>query len=174
MALDLARIARHMTSTDRRLRRAFPASSLEAIEQTIRECEQSCDAEIRFVVEGALDGLPLLRGQSARERAIEVFSRLRVWDTEHNNGVLIYVLLADRRIEIVADRWVDAAVGACGWEAPRLSMESAFRGGEYERGAIACIRDVARHAPRRLPRSAPADNELPDAPSVHSRGSAWR
>ena len=68
------------------------------------------------MVEGALDGAPLFRNQPARERALDIFSQLRIWDTAHNNGVLIYLLLADHDVEIVADRGIDAKVGADGWE----------------------------------------------------------
>ena len=91
--MDLARLLRHLATTSTRVRRAFPAPALRSIEQAIAASEASHAGEIRFVVEGALDGLPLLRGQTARERAIELFARLHVWDTEHNTGVLIYVLI---------------------------------------------------------------------------------
>lgn len=166
MATDLARIARHMTTTRWQVRRAFPPTSLAAIEQAVRACEAMHDAEIRFVVEGALDGLPLLRGQTARERAIEVFSLLRVWDTERNSGVLIYVLLADHCIEIVADRGIHERVGAQRWEALCKRMEAAFRAADFERGAIACIEEVAQEIGRRLPSQASRGNELPDAPTL--------
>jgi uncharacterized membrane protein len=91
MTISLARIVRHWTTTRWQVRRAFPPRSLAAIEQAVKTGESTHAGEIRFVVEAALDGLPLLQGQSARERAIEVFSHLRVWDTEHNCGVLARV-----------------------------------------------------------------------------------
>ena len=97
-----------------RVNRAFPGDTLTAIDRAIKASEATHRGEIRFAVEGALDIAPLLRGQTARERAIDVFSQLRIWDTEHNNGVLIYLLLADRDVEIVADRGIDAKVGARG------------------------------------------------------------
>ena len=84
------------------------------------------------MVEGALDGAPLFRNQPARERALDVFSQLRIWDTAHNNGVLIYLLLADRDVEIVADRGIDAKVGAAGWEKICKAMETDFRAGNFE------------------------------------------
>ena len=102
--MDIARVFRHLAMTSSRVRRAFPSSTLRAIEESIRASEATHAGELRFVVEGALDSAPLLRGQSARARALELFARLQVWDTEHNTGVLIYVLLADRSVEIVADR----------------------------------------------------------------------
>ena len=115
--MDLARLLRHLATTSARVRRAFPASALHSIEQAIATSEASHAGEIRFVVEGSLDGLPLLRGQTARERAIELFAQLHVWDTVDNTGVLIYVLLADRRVEIVADRGIHAKAGAEAWSA---------------------------------------------------------
>ncbi len=83
------------------------------------------------MVEGALDGAPLFRNQPARERALDIFSQLRIWDTAHNNGVLIYLLLADRDVEIVADRGIDAKVGAAGWEKICRAMETDFRAGRF-------------------------------------------
>ena len=166
MAMALARIVRHMMTTRWSVARAFPPRALAAIEETVRDAEAAHRAEIRFVVEGGLDGMPLLRGQSARERAIDVFSQLRVWDTEANSGVLIYVLLADRCIEIVADRGIHAEVGAQEWAAMCQRMESAFRGQDFEQGAIDCIRAVAAQIARRMPGEAPPRNELPDRPLV--------
>src|SRR5687767_441551 len=105
------------------VRRAFPAHDLQAIEKAIAKSEKRHGGEIRFAVEAALDVPALLRGQSAHGRALEVFSELRVWDTEANNGVLIYLLLADRDVEIVADRGVNRRVGPQGWEAACREME---------------------------------------------------
>ena len=106
--------------------------------------------KIRFAVEHALDLPQLLAGMSARDRAIEVFSQLRVWDTEHNNGVLIYLLFADRDVEIVADRGIHAKVGA-GWEDICRSMEQRFRQGEFEAGVIEGIRAAWRASVATLP-----------------------
>ena len=115
------------------MRRIFPPHVLAAIERAIKAGEATHSGQVRFVVEGALDGAPLFRDQSARARALDVFSQLRIWDTAHNNGVLIYLLLADRDVEIVADRGIDAKVGAAGWEksARRWKPNSrpGFRGG---------------------------------------------
>ncbi len=88
-----------------------------AIAEAIQASERVHSGEIRFAIEGALDGLPLWRGQAARERAIDLFSQLRVWDTEHNNGVLIYLLLADKAVEIVADRGINARASRPTWNA---------------------------------------------------------
>jgi uncharacterized membrane protein len=166
MAGRLARILRHMSTTRWQLRRAFGPATLSAIEQAVASCEAVCDVEVRFVAEGAIDGLPLLRGQTPRERAIEVFSLMRVWDTERNNGVLIHVLLADRSIEIVADRGIHAQVGADRWDALCRQMEDAFRQADFERGAIACIEALQTVIPRRGPSATPRRDELPDKPAL--------
>src|ERR1051325_4510982 len=114
--MSIKRIGRHLLANRSRVRKAFPPSSLAAIERAIKAGEATHSGQVRFVVEGALDGAPLLRNQSARARALDVFSHLRIWDTAHNNGVLIYLLLAAGDVEIVADRGIDAHVGAAGWE----------------------------------------------------------
>jgi len=118
------------------------------------------------VVEGALDGAPLFRNQPARERALDVFSQLRIWDTAHNDGVLIYLLLADRDVEIVADRGIDAKVGPEGWERICKEMEIDFRAGNFERGVIKGIEAVSRELAVHFPRNGAGPNELPDAPLV--------
>lgn len=164
MTIDIARIARHMTMPRWRVRRAFPARALQAIEQAIKHAEAAHGGEIRFVVEGALDGLPLLHGQTAQERALDVFSMLRLWDTEHRNGVLIYLLLADRRVEIVADRGVHAKVGSHHWNTLCQGMETLFRSGEFESGALIGIDAVARHLGLHFPGHLGSRNELSDSP----------
>jgi uncharacterized membrane protein len=164
--MDIARILRHLLTTPWRLRRAFPRATLEAIEREIAASRKQHVAEIRFVVEGALHGARLYRGQSARERALEVFSLLRMWDTEHRNGVLIYLLLADRAVEIVADRGAHVRVGTAEWEGICRAMQAAFREGQFEGGAIAGIRAVARHLARHFPARSGDANELPDSPVI--------
>jgi uncharacterized membrane protein len=153
-------------ATRRMTDRAFPAHTLAAIDRAIKESEASHRGEIRFAVEGALHVEPLLRGQTARERAIDVFSRLRIWDTEHNNGVLIYLLLADRDVEIVADRGIHRKVGEREWEGICRKMEAAFRQGEYESGVIDGIREVTRHLAEHFPPIGGDRDELPDKPVV--------
>ncbi|MEW5944291.1 MAG: TPM domain-containing protein [Pseudomonadota bacterium] len=166
MVADIGRLFRHLFSARWRVRRAFPARAMRAIEAEIRQCEAMHEGELRFAVEGELDFLTLLRNQSARERAIEVFSQLRVWDTGHNNGVLIYLLLADHDVEIIADRGIHAHVGDQGWEAICRDMERAFRQGRFEEGVIAGIRAVGAHLARHYPRRGEKANELPNAPVI--------
>ena len=108
--MGIKRVGRHLLEYRWRLRRIFTPMVLARIEAAIKASEVAHSGEIRFVVEGALDGAPLFRDQPARERALDIFSQLRIWDTEQNNGVLIYLLLADRDFEIVADRGIDAKV----------------------------------------------------------------
>lgn len=165
--MDFKRIVRHLLTTHWRLDRAFPKAALTAIEQAIKASEKQHTGEIRFVVEAALDSGPLLHGQSATERALDLFSHLRVWDTQHNNGVLIYLLLADRDVEIVADRGIHARAGTAQWEEICRLMESAFRQGDYETGVIRGIEAVAGHLARHFPGTGTdSHNELPDAPLV--------
>lgn len=164
--MNTTRILRHLFTPPWRVRRAFPTRSLRAIEAAIRAAERSHSGEIRFAVESALDLWPLLRGQSARERALAVFSELRVWDTERNNGVLIYLLLADHDVEILADRGIHARVGAPEWERICREMEQCFREGRFEEGVVTGIRALDAHLARHFPRSGKSPNELPDAPLV--------
>jgi uncharacterized membrane protein len=164
--MGIKRIGRHLLANRSRVRRAFPARSLAAIEQAIKVSEAAHAGQIRFVVEGALDGAPLLRNQSARARALDVFSHLRIWDTAHNNGVLIYLLLADRDVEILADRGIDALVSKAEWEQICTAMEAEFRKGNFEAGVLKGIAAVTRHLAKHFPKHGAGKNELPDAPVV--------
>jgi uncharacterized membrane protein len=163
---DCKRLARHLLMTPWQLRRDFSPRTLEAIQAEIAASERKHAGQIRFAVEGSLPRIDLLRQQSARERALEVFSLLRVWDTEQNNGVLIYLLLADRDVEIVADRGMAARVSAQEWESICQVMEQAFRQGRFEEGALEGIRAVTRLMVVHFPASTEEGNELPDQPVV--------
>ncbi len=162
----LTRLIRHLLLPGWSVRKAFPAPAMARIQQAIARAESRHGGQIRFAVEAALHPLPLLRGVDARDRALEVFSLLRVWDTEHNNGVLIYLLLADRQVEIVADRGVHAALGAIEWERICRDMEELLRTGRFEDAALAGIDAVSRHLQARYPRRPSGPNELSDAPVV--------
>jgi uncharacterized membrane protein len=164
--VDPQRAFRHLFTTIWSVRRAFPPSALRAIEQAIRDTEARHEGQVRFAVEHSLDLPQLLSGVSARARAIEVFSQLNVWDTEHNNGVLIYLLLADRDVEIVADRGIHARVGEGGWEAICRQMEERFRRAEFEAGVVQGIHAVGEHLARHFPSRGARPNELPDEPAV--------
>ncbi|MGE5385577.1 MAG: TPM domain-containing protein [Betaproteobacteria bacterium] len=160
--MHMKRWFRHITMAPWQVKRAFPSAVLAGIEAAIGACEKKHGGEIRFAVEGALDVAALRAGQTARERAIDVFSHLRIWDTEYNNGVLIYLLLADRDVEIIADRGIHGSVGAGGWEDICREMEAAFRQGDYEKGVLAGIQMVSDHLAKHFPAS--GRHELPDAP----------
>lgn len=164
--MAMTRILRHLFMPPWLVRRYFPRAALAGIERAISASESMHGGEIRFAVEASLDLLPLLHGQQARERALEVFSRLRVWDTEHNSGVLVYLLLADRTVEIIADRGIAAKVGDEAWERICRLMEAAFRQGRYEEGALAGIREVTSLLVAHYPAATRNPNELPDQPVV--------
>ena len=164
--MGIRRIGRHLLAYRWRVGRVFPPEALAAIEAAIKASETVHTGQIRFVVEGALDGAPLFRDQPARERALDIFSQLRIWDTADNNGVLIYLLLADHDVEIVADRGIHARVGAAGWEKICKEMETDFRAGNFERGVIKGIEAASHELATHFPRSGGGTNELPDAPVV--------
>jgi uncharacterized membrane protein len=164
--MNIKRIGRHLLEHHWRVKRIFPPAVLARIEQAIRSGEATHAGQVRFVVEGALDGAPLFRDQPARERALDQFAHLRIWDTAHNNGVLIYLLLADRNVEIVADRGIDAKVGTEGWETICRAMETDFRAGNFERGVINGIEAVSRELAKHFPPDGHPRNELPDKPVV--------
>ncbi len=164
--MGIKRIGRHLIEYRWRERRIFTPKVLAAIEQAIKAGEATHSGQVRFAVQGALDGAPLLHDQSARERALDIFSGLRIWDTAHNNGVLIYLLLADRKVEIVADRGIDEKVGASGWEKICRDMEAEFKAGHFEAGVIKGIESVSRNLAAHFPPDAHPRNELPDKPVV--------
>lgn len=163
--MGIKRISKHLLLNRWRVRRAFPRNALANIEDAIRAGETGHGGQVRFVVEGALDGTPLFSDQSPRARALDIFSQLRIWDTEQNNGVLIYLLLADRKVEIVADRGIDAKVRKAAWEDICHSMEAEFRGRHFEAGVVGGIAAVSRLLAQHYPSPSPR-NELPDEPLV--------
>lgn len=164
--MNIKRIAKHLAMSLDRVKRIFPKQTLLIIGREITLSEATHCGEIRFAVEGALHGMPLFKGQSGRERAIEVFSQLRIWDTEYNSGVLIYVLLADRHVEIVADRGIHARVGAKEWEKICHMMETDFVKGNYEGGITQGIQAITCHLRKHFPIPLKRHNDLPDTPIV--------
>ena len=149
------------------LARAFPRAILAAIERAVAEQEKRHRGELRVVIEGGLPLPALAAGRSARERALEHFARLRVWDTGDNAGVLIYLLLADRRVEIVADRGIHARVGDTAWETICGAMQQEFAAGRFEAGTIAGLTSVSDLLAQHFPANADENpNELPDVPVV--------
>jgi uncharacterized membrane protein len=171
MAHWLPRLIKHRLLDDGDARRALGTEALARIETRVAASEARHSGQIRVCVEAGLPLSYLTRHASARDRAVAMFGKLRVWDTAHNNGVLIYLLLAERAIEIVADRGIAAHVDAGEWTAITAQMEGAFRGGEFAAGLYRAIDAVdallVQHFPR-IDGASAGDypNELPDAPVV--------
>ncbi|OQX09595.1 MAG: hypothetical protein BWK76_21980 [Desulfobulbaceae bacterium A2] len=162
--MDPARCLRHLFSFPWRLRRCFPSATLDAIEQAIKASELRHGGELRFVLEHALDPWLALRGLGGRERALQVFAAQRVWDTEANCGVLVYLLFADRDIEIVADRGIDHLVPPETWQAIARAMEARFRQDDFLGGSLSAIEAISELLARHFPRSATDVDELPNRP----------
>jgi uncharacterized membrane protein len=160
----LQRLIRHLLETRFTTRRRFTPAVLDAVEAEVGSAEAAHCGELRFVVETDLDAWSILAGKVPRQRALEVFSGLGVWDTERNNGVLIYVLFADRAVEIVADRGFNGLVTAEEWAAVCRKMESEFRQGRWQHGALAGVGAAATLIARHFPGNGQHGNELPDRP----------
>ena len=161
----LTRLLRHRWS-DGGLHQALPPEVLERLGQRVAASERRHTGQIRICAEGGLPLSYLWRGASARERAITQFGKLRVWDTEHNNGVLIYLLLAEHAIEIVADRGLAQRVPEATWHTLVQRLGQALRAGQYEDGLTEVLAEVSALLVAHFPTSdnAPSSNELPDAP----------
>jgi uncharacterized membrane protein YgcG len=160
--VSLARIARHLVLPGWTLRRAFDAATLQAIEQAITDTERGHGGEIRFAVEASSNPFDVMRGVTPRQQALEIFARLGVWDTEANNGVLIYVSWADRDVEIVADRGFNGRVTDQEWAAVCHRMEQSFARGAPRQAVIEGIQAVGALIARHFP-TADRD-ELPNRP----------
>jgi uncharacterized membrane protein len=168
--VQVARLLRHVMASHWRTRLRFPARTLDAIEAAVRRAERTHAAEIRFAIETALAPLAVLNEVTPRAHAEEVFAALRVWDTEHNNGVLIHVQLADRSVEIIADRGLRDRVNPAEWEAVCRMMEAHYREGRFEAGSVAGVDAVgtllSRHFPSAGGPSLKSQNQLPDRPTL--------
>ena len=162
--MEMKRFWRHVAMTPAKARRAFPDRTMDAIARAIGESEKAHRGEICLVVEAELTSGQLWRGMGSRERAREIFALQGVWNTEENNGVLIYVLLAERRVEIVADRGIDARVAPGEWKAICEAMEAAFAAGRFEEGAIGGVRAVTELLARHFPDRGEGRNQLADRP----------
>jgi uncharacterized membrane protein len=161
------RWGRHLVSTRWALARRFPNATLDAIERAVAASEIQHRGEIRFAIEAALDVRALRRHETPRDRALEVFSELRVWNTHEHNGVLVYVLLAERVVEVVADRGFDGRVSAAEWRQVCAAIETEFGAGRWREGALLGIDAVTRLLTREFPRtSAPDANEQPNRPQI--------
>ena len=168
--MSFTRSLRHLCATRAGTRRRFSDAVDAAIEAAIRDAEKKSSGEIRFVIETALDIPELWAGITARTRAEAVFAQLRVWDTELRNGVLIYVLMADRDVEIVADRGAAARISLTDWESACRLIEGHFQAGRFKEGAVAGVDEVGRLLEREFsayPASGKQDrDELPNQPTL--------
>lgn len=166
MTTRLLRIFRHRWRDEADTRRAIPPQLLEKLARQVADSEKRHTGEIRIYVEAGLPFSYLWRDATPRERAIAMFGKLRVWDTEQNNGVLIYLLLAEHAIEVVADRGVSRHVTPVQWQQIVRHMGEAFRAGRYEEGLTQALDEVTtllvQHFP--APPGAANANELPDTP----------
>lgn len=162
--MNLLRLLRHLSATRWATRRRFPDTALASIEAAVREVESRHAGEIRFAVETAFDLPELWRGLEPRQRALEVFGQLGVWDTAGNNGVLVYVLVADRDVEIVADRAIAARVSQAEWDAICREVEDQFRAGRFTEGAVAAVQAIGRLLARHFPSQGGDRDEQPNQP----------
>jgi uncharacterized membrane protein len=160
------RALRHLFATEAGTRRQFSPETLAAIETAIVTAEQRTSGEIRFAVETALELPQLWSGKGPRERALEVFGELRVWDSELGNGVLIYVLMADRDVEIVAGRSAARLIAPSDWESACRLMEGHFRAGRFKDGAVAGVGAVGALLERHFPARPQERDEQPNQPSL--------
>lgn len=161
-----SRLMAHMLTPVWLVKNMFSKESMNRIEKAIKESEHLHNGQICFVVETNLDLLEILHGKSGRKRALEVFSQLRIWDTEKNNGVLIYLLLADHDFEIVADRGIHQCVGNAIWEFVSDDMEVHFKRHQFEQGVLHGIEKITELMQQYYPPQLEQYNELPNSPVV--------
>jgi uncharacterized membrane protein len=164
--MNFARLFKHLLTPPWLASHRFDAKLLAEIGAAVEVAEIGQRGELRFVVEGPLPFACLWHGRSARQRAAALFGQLNVWDTEENSGVLIYVQLVDRHVEILADRGIAAKVPQADWDAICRNMEAAFRAGDYRSGALAAIRRAGELLTEHFPAAENNPNELPNQPLV--------
>jgi uncharacterized membrane protein len=158
------RLLRHLLETRFAMRLRFTPAVLDRIEAAVAAAEGAHQGELRVVIETDLDAWSIVSGKSSRQRALEVFAGHGVWDTQRNNGVLLYVLFADRAVEIIADRGFNGLVTPAEWAAVCRATESEFRHGRWEQGALAGVQAAAQLLARHFPGKGRHGNELPDRP----------
>ena len=161
------RVLRHVVTDHGTVRRSFPPAELARVEAAIAAGEKLHRGQVCVAVEGALPAGRVLKRVTPRERALEVFGVLRVWDTEENFGVLVYLLLADRDVEIVADRGIHRIVGDDAWQAICTRMETAFRDGKFADGVVRGVSEISALLAQHYPRIGDVGaNELADRPVI--------
>lgn len=158
------RAIRHLTTTKFAGKKAFPTATLSALQSTIAEGESVHRAEIRLIVEPSLDLPAVLSGMTSRERASELFTLYRIWDTEENCGVLIYINLADHQVEIIVDRGIARLVSAATWQTVCTTMTTGFAQGNYHDSAIAGLRQLNTLLQGHFPEGDIQSNQLSNQP----------
>lgn len=164
--VNLKRLVKHLFLPDWLVRVRFKKHQMQQIAEAIASSEKLHDGEIRFAVEASLPLADLLRNCSARERGLAVFSKLGIWDTEQNNGVLIYFLLADHDFEIIVDRGFNAKVDPRVWQAIAQSMEQHCKQGDFGGAVLVGILTITQLMTRYFPDTGKSRNELPDQPVI--------
>lgn len=160
----LTRLLQHLTTTTARGRRVFPTATLDAIKAAIAQGEQMHRAEICLIIEPALPWRAVLNNTPTRRRAIELFTEYRIWDTEENCGLLLYINLADRRVEVVVDRGVGKLVPADEWRAICCTLTVRFKQGDFHYSVIDAVVQANRLLEQRYPDVGNGPNQLSDSP----------
>jgi len=166
MAHLLERLIRHAFSTHRTTRRAYPAPMLARLHQAITQGEAHHSGEVHLIVEGSMPLRQILHNSSSRQRALDLFGTFRIWDTEFNNGVLLYINLADRKVELIADRAASRSVPQERWQAICSGLREALRRAQYEAGTMEAIRLIQSELHAVFPAEHRIENALSDAPTV--------
>ena len=166
MAGTIERLWRHFVTDRGDVHRTFPKDEFDRIQRAIADGETRHTGQVCFAIEAAIPIPRVWHKLRSRERALEIFGLLRIWDTEANDGVLLYVLLADRAVEIVADRGINARVGDAAWQTICHKIEAAFRAGRFADGVEKGIAEISALLAQHSPRTGPGRNEISDTPVV--------
>jgi uncharacterized membrane protein len=158
------RLLRHLGSSAAAARKAFPPSTLDAITRAIAAGEQSHRGEVRLIVERAMPAAAVWANMTDRQRALALFADYGIWDTEENCGVLLYVNLADRKVEIVADRGINRKIDPATWQAVCRTLTEGYARGEFHDSTLAAVQQVNDLLRLHFPSDGPRPNELPDQP----------
>lgn len=162
----LKRAFRHLFTTNRAGKQAFPETTLQVIQEVITAGEKLHRAEVQLIVEPSLPLSEIWAGTSSRERAIELFSLHRIWDTEENSGILIYIDLADHQVEIIADRGINHVTTGEEWESVCQAMTRGFAQGNYHDSVVASLKLLNQILHEHLPDTENLPNQLPNRPIV--------
>jgi uncharacterized membrane protein len=158
------RLWRYLSTTKRTARRLFPPASLQAIQTAIAAGETTHRAEVRVIIEAALSVGFILQGGSARRRAVELFTHYRIWDTEENCGLLLYINLADHKVEIIADRGVERVIVKQEWQAICKMITDGFAANAYHDSVPAALAQLNLLLTKHYPQIGPQHNQLSDKP----------